>query len=300
VLAADFSINVCGAVAGEDPARLAESVKQFPTATVEKPALLPDSMPGGRSALAKVLHVDPTALVHRVVFKPQSGNPIVVAFVTPDLKDCQMLLFGRSKAAERVSERIRKADSGWSEINVGMTGQLAWQRKNSRGTVVTFTTISGNGKSTILGATTGIDELPTIAEFDSLSDEVVGKCVRAVLSASKPTPTPFLTMFGADPPAADGSVRLTSKKDVPGGRLLLIPRDYGTACLFGVERTTFAFDFYQRAFSESFLRMPGAVREGEPSLTWVFKDPISKKTALMDMQVDDKRDMFVVTIELEQ
>ena len=121
--------------------------------------MLPDSMPGGRGALALVLHVDPAAPVHRVVFKPQSGRPIVVAFVTPDVKDCAMLLFGRSKAIELVRDRLRKADSGWREVDVGMAGQLVWQRRNSRGAVVTLTTSSVDGKSSILGATTHIDEL---------------------------------------------------------------------------------------------------------------------------------------------
>jgi hypothetical protein len=54
---------------------------------------------------------------------------------------------------------LRKADSGWREVDVGMAGQLVWQRRNSRGAVVTLTTSSVDGKSSILGATTHIDEL---------------------------------------------------------------------------------------------------------------------------------------------
>ena len=300
VLAADFALNVCGAVVGDDPARLAASVKKFPTAILEKPALLPDSLPGGRAALADLLHVDPVTPVHRVVFKPQTGNPIVVAFVRPDLKGCETILFGKSKASDLVSEQLRKADSGWNEINTPTADEHAWQRKNAQGIVVTFTTGGGDASSS-LGATTLVDTLlPTLAQFDAFADAVVRNCVKVTLSDAKPDPAPFLAHFNAEPGNPDGSILLMSKEEVPGGRLLLIPAKHGTACMLAVDKTIFSFDFYRRALGDAFLRLPGATREDKPDLFWVFTDPVTKKTALMSNRVEDKHGMLIVAIEREE
>lgn len=300
VLATDFAMNICGALVGGDPARLAESVKKFSTAILEKPAPLPDTIPGSRALMAKVLHVEPSSPIHRVVFKPQSGNPIVVAFVRPDLQGCQTVLFGKSNAVDLASERLRKPDSGWKEINAPSANQRAWQRKNAQGVAVTFTT-SGDHRSSSLGATTFIDTLlPTIGEFDVFADAVVGNCIKVTLTDAKPDPAPFLALFDAQPKNADGSILLVSKKAVPGGRLLLIPADYGTACMLAVDKSPFSFDFYRRALGDAFLRKPGATREDKPDLFWVFVDPVSKRTALMSNRVEEKQSMLIVAIEREQ
>jgi hypothetical protein len=113
-------------------------------------------------------------------------------------------------------------------------------------------------------------------------------------------PEPFLSLFDIGKKNDDGSYVLVSKQDMPGGRLILIPRIYGTACMLAVDPTPFSFDFYRRAFNEAFLKFPGAMREGPPSLTWVYEDSASQNTALMSDQVEPKEGMLVVAIEREE
>lgn len=298
-MAADFAVNICGALAGGDPSNFAERLKSFPRATLEKPALLPDSLPGGREVIAAVLHVEPSTPVHRVVFRPQTGNPIVVAFVRTDLKSCDTFLFGKSNASNLVAEKLRKADSGWSEINTPLANQLVWQRQDDNGPVITFTTSANGNALTILDTTTLVDALlPTIAQYDAFADVVVGNCVKSVLANDKPRPDAFLSLFDIDKQHADGSFLLVSKSDVPGGRLLLVPAAYGTACMLAMDESVFPFDYYRRALNQAFLKFPGARREGAPSLFWVFADSASKKTALMSER--EKEGMLVVTIEREE
>ncbi|HEU4778896.1 MAG TPA: hypothetical protein VFS58_03360 [Steroidobacteraceae bacterium] len=282
--AIDFAVNYCGVLVGQDPSKLANAVRKFPGATLQAARPLSAAPPAAVEPLVNALNAEDSTPVHRVTFKSLSAGVRVVAYVTTGLEGCLTTVTGSSNAFDLVSDRLRKPDSGWKEINGPAAGQRVWQQTNSNDVVVTFTA-STDGRTSSMAVTNHIDMLmPTLAAFDAFADAVIGPCMKIASSTAKPDPRVFASHFTAEPKAADGSIKLMSKVNIPGGQLLLTPVPTGTSCVLGVYDTGFPHDYYLRALGDAYLRLPAA----------------SKKSARMSSRVEETEGMLLVTIEREK
>lgn len=282
--AVDFAVNFCGGLVGDNPAKLTTAAKRLTGITIHEARPLPDTPAGSRETLTNMLNVEQLEPIHRVTFKARAPGQIVAAYVTPDLMGCQTIITGKSNAFELVSARLRRPDSGWNEINGPSAEQRAWQRTSTNEFVVTFTA-GTDDRTTSMGASTHIDMLmPTLSDFDSFANAVVAPCVHLAQSNGRADPQAFASHFTAEPKAADGTIKLMSKVNIPGGQLLLIPARAGSHCVLGVYDTGFPHDYYLRALGDAFNRLPAA----------------SKKAARMSSRVEETEGMLLVTIEREK
>jgi len=246
-----------------------------------------------RQAVAKSLDVSPDTPVHLVTFTRQVPGVTALGYLRTDFKYCMVTVKGTPKATARATERIALPNTGWQEINL-MPGQRAWQRKLDNGQVQTFALVDSSGVQT-MSMQNDVETLPTIAEFDAFADAIVSPCAQSALKGGKIESSKFAMSFDYEATEPNGRIVLMSKKQTPGGRLVLVPESWGTTCLLVVYKSVFSFDYYRRSLGNAFKKLKGAARSQGADKRWLAPGPNPDNWVTLDENADQDLVMFVIT-----
>ena len=281
--AVSFVFDFCGAVLGTHADPLEAARKTLDTATMFPAEPVSPQSTQVRDAVVSVLGVANDTPVLRVTFKKSTPKILALGYVRTDLERCMVGVIGHSDAMDDVLANVSRIDSGWQEL-YGAPDSRNWQRTRKDGRVLTMTVMSSDSAVTMT-MESGLPLLPSVSEFDEFADTVRDTCVRSVLDQSKPDATRLEKLFKPPQPNNNGSVLLESRKDIPGGRLVLLPQSAGWGCLLAIDKADAKVP-YQTAFAASFMRLPGATHIETPSESWLVKDAATTREAGMGMNTD--------------